>query len=91
MAKSRRKRTPKTVLKLPDLELSLAKIKSAFKINDIRRGCVTCYMDDIQTSRSFGEGQHTVAAWQATFCSTFRAESAPHGSSPRDPRNSVAC
>ncbi|MGB7462415.1 MAG: hypothetical protein WBW14_05925, partial [Candidatus Acidiferrum sp.] len=25
----------------------LAKIKSAFEINNIRRGCVTCYMDDI--------------------------------------------
>ena len=27
--------------------LSLAKIKGAFEINNIRRGCVTCYMDDI--------------------------------------------
>jgi hypothetical protein len=34
----------------------LAKIKSAFKINNIQRGCVTCYMDDIQTSQRFGEG-----------------------------------
>ena len=38
-------------------QLSLAKIKSAFEISNIRRGCVTCYMDDIQTSRRFGEGQ----------------------------------
>ena len=37
-------------------DLSLAKIKSEFRINDIRRGCVTCYMDDIKTSRRFGEG-----------------------------------
>jgi hypothetical protein len=31
--------------------------QSAFEINNIRRGCVTCYMDDFQTSRRFGEGQ----------------------------------
>ena len=35
--------------------LPLAKINSEFRINDIR-GCVTCYMDDIKTSRRFGEG-----------------------------------
>jgi hypothetical protein len=39
------------------MTLSLAKTKSAFEINNIRKGCVTCYMDDIQTSRRFGEGQ----------------------------------
>ena len=38
-------------------KLSLAKIKGAFEINNIRRGCVTCYMDDIQTSRRFGEAR----------------------------------
>ena len=32
---------------------SLAKIKSAFEINNIRKGCVTCYMDDIQTSPAY--------------------------------------
>jgi hypothetical protein len=37
--------------------LSLAKIKSTFKFNRIRRGCVTCYMDNTQTVRRFGEGQ----------------------------------
>jgi hypothetical protein len=40
-----------------EMNLSLAKFKSAFNINTIRRGCVTCYMDDIQTARRFGEGQ----------------------------------
>jgi hypothetical protein len=39
--------------------LSLAKIKSAFEINNIRSGSVTCYMDDIQMLRRFGEGQPT--------------------------------
>ena len=38
------------------LWLSLAKIKNTSKINNIRRGCVTCYiMDDVQTTRGFGE------------------------------------
>jgi hypothetical protein len=33
-------------------QVSLAKIKNASKINNIRRGCVTCYiMDDVQTTR----------------------------------------
>ena len=36
--------------------LSLAKIKNTSRINNIRRGCVTCYiMDDVQTTRGFGE------------------------------------
>ena len=35
--------------------LSLAKIKNTSKINNIRRGCVTCYMDDVQRTRRFGE------------------------------------
>ena len=35
--------------------LSLAKIKNTSKINNIRRGCVTCSMDDVQRTRRFGE------------------------------------
>ncbi len=38
-----------------DYDLSLAKIKNTSKISNIRRGCVTCYMDDVQTTRRFGE------------------------------------
>ena len=37
--------------------LCLAKIGRAFKINNIQRGRVTYDMDEIQLSRSFGEGQ----------------------------------
>jgi hypothetical protein len=37
--------------------LCLAKIGSAFEINNIRRGRVTCHMSEIQPSQSFGEGQ----------------------------------
>jgi hypothetical protein len=35
----------------------LARIKSAFEMNNIQRGHVTCYMEDISLLRSFGEGQ----------------------------------
>jgi hypothetical protein len=38
--------------------LCLARIKSALEMNNIQRGRVTCYMEDIQLLRSFGEGQH---------------------------------
>ena len=38
-------------------QLSLAKIKSACEINNIRRDRVTCYMDENRLVRSFGEGQ----------------------------------
>jgi hypothetical protein len=37
--------------------LCLAKIGNAFEINNIQRGRVTCCMYEIQSSRSFGEGQ----------------------------------
>ena len=40
-------------------DLCLAKIKSAFEINDIQRGRVICYMDDIQLFWSFDEGQRS--------------------------------
>ena len=39
--------------------LCLARIKSAFEMNNIQRGRVTCYMEDIQLLRSFGEGHAT--------------------------------
>lgn len=42
---------------LHDLRLSLAKYKSAFGITNIRRGRFTCYMDNVQTARRFGEEQ----------------------------------
>jgi len=35
--------------------LSLAKVKNTSKINNIRRGCISCYMDDVQTTWRFGE------------------------------------
>jgi hypothetical protein len=38
--------------------LCLARIKSAFEMNNIQRGHVTCYMEDISLLRSFGEGHH---------------------------------
>jgi nicotinic acid phosphoribosyltransferase len=34
--------------------LCLAKIRSAFEINNIQRGRVTCYMDEIRLTWSFG-------------------------------------
>jgi hypothetical protein len=37
--------------------LCLARIKSAFEMNNIQRGHLTCYMEDISLLRSFGEGQ----------------------------------
>jgi hypothetical protein len=37
--------------------LCLVKIRSAFKINNIQRGRVACYMDEIRLTWSFGEGQ----------------------------------
>jgi cytochrome bd ubiquinol oxidase subunit I len=39
-------------------DLCLARIKSAFEMNNIQSGHVTCYMEDISLLRSFGEGQH---------------------------------
>jgi hypothetical protein len=35
--------------------VSLAKIKSAFAMNNMQRRRVTCYMEDTEASRSFGE------------------------------------
>jgi hypothetical protein len=40
--------------------LCLARIKSAFEMNNIQRAHVTCYMEDISLLRSFGEGQALV-------------------------------
>jgi hypothetical protein len=45
------------------MELSLARIVSAFVMNKIQRGRVTCYMDEIQLLRSFGERQRQVDEW----------------------------
>jgi hypothetical protein len=51
--------------------LCLARIKSAFEMNNIQRGHVTCYMEDISLLRSFGEGQlFTVYAFAVIACST---------------------
>jgi hypothetical protein len=44
--------------------LCLARIKSAFEMNNIQRAHVTCYMEDILLLRSFGEGQ---GGFKATF------------------------
>ena len=38
--------------------LSLAKIKGAFAMNNMQGRRVTCYMEDTEASRSFGESQH---------------------------------
>jgi hypothetical protein len=47
------------------MPLSLAKIKSALEMNNIRGGRVTCYMDEIQLLRSFGERQVLLSAgWE---------------------------
>jgi hypothetical protein len=45
----------------------LARIKSAFEMNNIQRGHVTCYMEDISLLRSFGEGHGA----DVGRCSTF--------------------
>jgi len=36
-------------------EVSLAKIKGAFAMNNLQARRVTCYMEDTEASRSFGE------------------------------------
>jgi hypothetical protein len=45
-------------------QVCLARIKSAFEMNNIKRGRVTCYIDDIQLLRSFGEGQGIIASYR---------------------------
>src|SRR6202045_1172905 len=38
----------------PREQLCLTRIKSAYKMNNIQRGRVTCYKEDIQLTRTFG-------------------------------------
>jgi len=49
------------------LNLCLAKIGSAFEINNIQRGRVTCCIYEIQPSWSFGDGQVSFPLNLATF------------------------